>query len=349
VVATVEAPQGRRPALRSLTGIRGVAAGVVFVNHIAPWIAGTPLRRPWYDITYVAICGVILFFVLSGFLLAQPNSLRGGPRGFWRRRAARILPVYVLSLAVAWSFGMYYNSANPRLRPANVLANLFLVQSWGRTGTAASINLPAWSLSVELLFYALLPLTLPRVRDAFTRSPAAALATLVALTQVAALAVRLDWVTTAFPPVYLPVFYLGVYAAVAPLPTPRPRTAGLLAAGAVAVSVPLKYFGLVAPAFVLLIASLAAADRSARPTVFSGEAWQRFGVWSYAFFLFHVPVGVVMLALLDVKPTSAAVGVALAAVQFVLSWIAAWIVYTWFEEPVRIWLLRVGKRSATDP
>ena len=340
MAATVEAPPRRAATFRSLTGVRGIAAGAVFVNHIGHWMERTPLASEWLAVTYAGICGVILFFVLSGFLLAQPGSLRGGPGGFWARRAARILPVYVLSLVVAAGFAAYYDATNPLLRPGSLLANLLLVQSWGPAGTEASLNLPAWSLSVELLFYAVLPLTLPRARAAFTRRPGAWLAALVVLTQAGAVAVHEEWVTSAFPPVYLPVFFLGVHAAVAPRRRPVPAgAAGALALVAVVVSVPFAYFGVVAAAFAVLIGALA-ADGERGPL--ASETAHRFGVWSYAFFLFHVPVGVVLFSFVDVPPESAAVGLAFAALQLALSWVVAGVVYRWFEEPARVRLLRQG-------
>lgn len=333
------APKARE--LGSLTGLRAVAASAVFVRHIEHWVGGTSIGDAWRSVHYVAICGVVSFFVLSGFLLAQPGAQRGGLGGFWLRRAARILPVYWLSLLVMTAFTVYFDDSNPLLRPLNVLANVLLVQSWGPRGTEASINLPAWSLSVEVLFYALLPLLIGPLRRVITGAPAWTLAALVVLTQLGAVAIHQGWVTSAFPPAYLPVFLLGVHAAVQPARWQRVRP--LLAAGVVAValalSVPFDYFGVAAVALTILIGALANADREGRGGALARLSARRFGVWSYAFFLLHVPVGIVLVKFVS-APTNAVIGIGFAVLQFALSWLAAAIVFHYWEEPARRGLTR---------
>ncbi|MCU1589901.1 MAG: oatA [Frankiales bacterium] len=329
----------------SLTGLRGIAASAVFVNHIDYWLDGTPLAGRWAALTYVAICGVILFFVLSGFLLAQPQSMRGGKGSFWARRGARILPVYLLSLAVMWAFGMYHDPSASRLRPGNLIANLLLVQSWSSSGTGASINLPAWSLSVELLFYALLPLLIRPCTAAFNRWPGASLGVLLVMVQAGAMAVRWGGAKT-FPPAYLPVFLLGVYAAARPAVARSARIYIPLAIGAVVISTPLHYFGLVAPAFAVLIGSLARHDTTGERSVLTGGTAQRLGVWSYAFFLFHVPVGFVLVSLIS-KPNDSTAGLSWSAIQFAASWTVAALIYRLVEEPARLTLSRPRGNAST--
>ena len=347
MVAPVELSPHKARELQSLTGLRALAASAVFVNHIGPWLGGTPISSQWQSVTYVAICGVVAFFVLSGFLLAQPESQRGGRRSFWRRRAARILPVYWLSLLVMVAITVYYDDRNPILRPVNLVANTLLVQSWGPSGTRASINLPAWSLSVELLFYACLPLLLSPLRVLIARAPRATLATFVALAQLGALAVYEGWVPAGFPPAYLPVFLLGVHAAVQPASWHRirPAAAALVALVTVVVSLQRDYFGVAAVGMTVLIASLAHADRHGARTLLQGRLARRLGVWSYAFFLLHVPVGIVLLHFVP-APTSTVRGLALAALQFLLSWLAAAVTFHVYEEPARRWLVRTRDRPA---
>ena len=347
MVAPVELSPQKVRELRSLTGLRALAASAVFINHIGPWLGGTPISKQWQSITYVAICGVIAFFVLSGYLLAQPESQRGGRRSFWRRRAARILPVYWLSLLVMVVITVYYDDTNPILRPLNLVANTLLVQSWGPSGTRASINLPAWSLSVELLFYACLPLLLGPLRRLIARAPWVTLAAFAALAQLGALAVHEGWVPAGFPPAYLPVFLLGVHAAVQPASWQRvrPAAAGLLALASVLVSLQGDYFGVAALGMTVLIASLAHADREGSRTLLQGEVARRLGVWSYAFFLLHVPVGIVLLHFLP-APSSTLRGLVLAALQLLLSWLAAAVTFHLYEEPARRRLTRVRERPA---
>lgn len=117
----------RREDLPVLTGIRGIAAATVVLAHYA--IVPAPL----------AGLAVGVFFALSGFVLAHVyrDGLRVGP--FLRARAARTLPVHVVTTAlIALSV--------PGL-------------GWERAGAAliglAIVNPPAWSLIVEWYAYGL--------------------------------------------------------------------------------------------------------------------------------------------------------------------------------------------------
>jgi peptidoglycan/LPS O-acetylase OafA/YrhL len=104
--------------------------------------------------------GVDLFFVLSGYLiggqLLAPVA-RGQGIGFGRffaRRALRILPAYLVVLAIYFSLPSWREY--PEIFPAWKF--LLSVQNIGlRGGTAFS---HAWSLAVEDQFYLLLPLVL---------------------------------------------------------------------------------------------------------------------------------------------------------------------------------------------
>ncbi len=177
-----------------MTGIRGLAAGVVFLNHIGYLIGATSVAGVWRALRPVSITGVICFFTLSGFLLSQPGSLRGGVRSFWRRRAARILPVYWFVLILSATYLLIRNGDDARLRPLNAVLNVVLLQSWSPRGQEASINLPSWSLSVELLFYLAIPLLLPTLARWFGRWPRASLAAVAALGVVGSLSLEFGWV-----------------------------------------------------------------------------------------------------------------------------------------------------------
>ena len=94
--------------IRSLDGLRAVAALSIVLFHVMlflqleyqPW--SQAINHGWYYLS----TGVHLFFVLSGFLLFLPYVralLDGAPlpsaRRFYRRRALRILPAYLVCLA----------------------------------------------------------------------------------------------------------------------------------------------------------------------------------------------------------------------------------------------------------
>ncbi|MBA2743946.1 MAG: acyltransferase [Chthoniobacterales bacterium] len=107
--------------------------------------------------------GVDLFFVLSGYLIAG-QLLQGGTGGgspdlgrfFWRR-ALRILPAYLVVLAIYFALPLLreYPTIPPLWKFLGFVQNIGL-----RGGTAFS---HAWSLCVEAQFYLLLPFVLTRL------------------------------------------------------------------------------------------------------------------------------------------------------------------------------------------
>ncbi|MGI9088346.1 MAG: acyltransferase family protein [Chthoniobacterales bacterium] len=144
--------RNRRPGLDLL---RALAIIVVVVYHTGIFGFALP-----YDLHRFGWVGVDLFFVLSGYLIGGQllNQLRTRRRirfaRFYARRALRILPAYLVVLAVYFSL--------PALREFPSISPLwtFLISAQNiglRGGTAFS---HAWSLAIEDQFYLLLPLVL---------------------------------------------------------------------------------------------------------------------------------------------------------------------------------------------
>jgi peptidoglycan/LPS O-acetylase OafA/YrhL len=150
--------------VRSLTGLRGIAAVAVVLYHFKEM---TPLpASPLSGIVSRGYLAVDVFFVLSGFVMALTYA-RGFASGFntitYRdfllRRFARIYPLYALVLVgmlVCIGCGLCPGS-NLRNSLAAIIANVLLVQAWG---VAGSINGPAWSISTEFAAYLLFPMLL---------------------------------------------------------------------------------------------------------------------------------------------------------------------------------------------
>ena len=122
---------------------------------------------------------VSLFFVLSGFVLYLPVARRDGAfgsvRAYARRRLARVLPAYYVVLIVCLiAYPLMVTTAiSDHLTPASVLAHALLLQQEARLvpGYAGSLGFGVdpvvWTLSLEALFYLLLPL----VAGIFWRRP----------------------------------------------------------------------------------------------------------------------------------------------------------------------------------
>lgn len=191
------APTGSR--LPGVEGLRGLAAVSVMVGHVAVLLLAADYDpSPFLGLGVATMLrGVILFFVLSGFLLYRPfvsAALAGRPRpstrSFYRNRALRIFPAYlVILLAAGLVLGVAVTQAvqpgqdeDLTLRlgfltdPLLLVLNLFMVQGMVPQGVQTGLSV-SWSLVPELCFYVVLPaLGLLAVRLARRRRLWAALA-----------------------------------------------------------------------------------------------------------------------------------------------------------------------------
>lgn len=118
--------------------------------------------------------GVHLFFFISGFVIVYPfvraqfeNKERPSWGHFAYRRAIKIVPSYLLSIAFVFAVGYTqtkFGSTADVLR--SLFAHLFFVHTWW-SETYGNINGVLWTLAVEVQFYFLFPL----LWLAFKRAP----------------------------------------------------------------------------------------------------------------------------------------------------------------------------------
>jgi peptidoglycan/LPS O-acetylase OafA/YrhL len=221
--------RGRRAA--GLDGLRALAALSVVCFHV--WLYRFPdptrIRRTgvFDDVLSDFRLGLILFFVLSGYLLyrgfARAALRRDAPvdLGLYAlRRAARILPAYYLAmlgtLILLWGAG-----GTPGVRmPASGDLALFAVfgQNYS-THTILTLNPVTWTLCLEVLFYALLPLLGAvgyRWSQGRARRQAALLAALIGFGVAWNAGVYVlggNMLATKALPAYLPYFALGMLLA----------------------------------------------------------------------------------------------------------------------------------------
>lgn len=212
--------------LRSLTSLRFFAAMVVVMFH-----CGSEVQFPAWtgDLFKNGYEAVSFFFVLSGFILTYVYASGPDPhvsrRKFWAARIARICPVYYLALLIdlprlLYSVFSVGNTAKPRFTLAAFSAPLFL-QSW--IPTAEDVwNGPAWSLSVEALFYLLFPFIIAPLRRC--RPAWLLIAAVGAVVVIGSLRAILSDPANAYPPIlgeiahfspllHLPQFLLGIATA----------------------------------------------------------------------------------------------------------------------------------------
>ena len=185
-----------RPALvasdrnRGLDALRGVSILFVVIHHVAIRIplAKTALAAflpVWFlnGLSYNGGESVVIFFVVSGFLITRRSLQRWGSlpnislRDFYLFRASRIVPTLLLVVALLsllHLIGMpYYVIDKPNQSLGGAIASaLGLYLNWyeGQTGYLPGGWDVIWSLSVEEVFYLAFPLvclTLGRVRWMF--------------------------------------------------------------------------------------------------------------------------------------------------------------------------------------
>lgn len=141
----------------ALDGLRGIAIFSVVMFH---------MRNSQWGIGWA---GVDLFFVLSGFLiggqLLDLEVLDGAAvRGFYIRRAFRILPLYLLLLGVVAAARGAGSVDAGGAEPGWLLATLMQNAWYGTGGHGGYIQAATWSLAVEEHFYLLLPIALLLLR-----------------------------------------------------------------------------------------------------------------------------------------------------------------------------------------
>ncbi|MEH0936225.1 acyltransferase family protein [Micromonospora psammae] len=306
-----EATAARARRLPSLTGLRWVAAMLVFGYHAGTMgIVGEPDVKAVLDWTFtLGLSGVQFFFILSGFVLVWSARDTDRRRDFWRRRLAKIYPNHVLTWAAALLVMWWF--ADPVV-PRAALESLLLVQAWDPTpGYFYSINSVSWSLSCELFFYLCLPLVLPAIRRARAGVLWAVVVAvpllIVALWPGQSLVPEAStwWFNQIFPVVRSTEFWLGVAAAEL-MRRGRWRGPGLPLASLIFVVTWVVaaqwiraelWAAILSAAYILVITAAAGADVHGRPSPWRHRTLVWLGEVSFAFYLVHVLVMVTVLRL----------------------------------------------------
>jgi len=349
------------PRLALLDGSRGLAAvGVLFFHYRhffyptgvfrSPDIAGrAPLEGLFWPLYELGHFGVQLFWMISGFVFAAVYYGRSATsREFVVNRFARLYPLHFATLLVvaAEQGAACLRFGTPLLFDHNdslhFLMQLGFASNW--FGTAMSFNGPIWSVSVEVVLYAVFWLTRRWL-------PALGVAGPLALACAMTVLRRELGGTDVWPCGFH--FFLGVtlcsawrsFAAM-----PRLLLAAGLAAMALAGAGLLRIdpreteiIGVVLLPLLLggFILTLVAAEPFA-------PAWLRrplaaLGDRTYAMYLVHVPVQLLLFLVLGPRIAALAEKPWFLALFMALVIGLAWPCYRWFEAPAREWLRRYAR------
>lgn len=211
--------------IRSLTGLRFIAALYVFLFHIQiRWpITNVPVFK---DVLEQGAIGMSVFFILSGFLLGYRYiSSDTTIKDYLINRFARIYPVYIVAAisTLPW-MGVDFGGESLSLAIGKfvfiVVSNIFLVQAWFPQLFSYWNDSGSWSIAVEAFCYVVLPFVLPGMSK-LTLKQLGVVAALCWLFAVMPGLSILLFGTPAFPVFYamplfrLPEFLLGVCALLA--------------------------------------------------------------------------------------------------------------------------------------
>lgn len=140
--------------LPELDGLRGLAILWVVLYHCHPRLVGTWI----YYASLWGWAGVVLFFILSGFLITSILLVtRDKPHffhNFHARRALRIWPVYLLLLIVVYLNAPWFigPSVMDAVKTAPWLAYIFFVQNLFHLALPPALE-PTWALAIEEQYY----------------------------------------------------------------------------------------------------------------------------------------------------------------------------------------------------
>ncbi|MFI6181436.1 acyltransferase family protein [Nonomuraea sp. NPDC051191] len=140
---------GAPSRLAWLDALRGIGALAVVAEHLLPWFL--PALRPyWFNL---GVYGILVFFLVSGYIIPTSLERHGDVRAFWASRAFRLYPLYlaVIALVLAASWWVPVREGVPRDGSAVAAHATMLLDVVSVGGVADTM----WTLSYEMVFYLL--------------------------------------------------------------------------------------------------------------------------------------------------------------------------------------------------
>ena len=356
-----------RQHIDELQSLRGVAALAVAVSHISSIYALPANVRIAIDCILNAHACIVVFFVLSGYVLTGSLLRRGlswrSVHGFYVGRLFRLFPALWVASAISALFlwlqpqrvihpamsRWFYFYLTPFPLPTQVMLGLLAIDK--------TLIMPVWTIFIELAGSAVMPLLVAAILFRVRLMPWIVLATGIAAYLLPHAPHRLDSV------VYLFDFALGAWLASQPWKMfVRRSLAGVLAAAAVLIffrffwswrmfGQPMQlYWGYNHPVPLIVegvaaffLVGMLAAEHGHLPVLRNpGAIW--LGNISYSLYLIHFPVALLVVKALSHffsdATNSITASVTLMAVSLPVSCALAVLTYRFVELPA----IAVGKK-----
>lgn len=301
----------RSDRLGALDALRGVAIVLVVMGHYLPG----RLVTGWMEAVLkpFAVGGVILFFLLSGFLIERNLARRGDPVVYVLRRAFRILPAYWVAIAVLLLVHRGLLGDTSFGAPRDVLSNLLLIADFTRAPLVSAVF---WTLLIEVKFYLLAPLIVRLGRPAIMAAPYVLMALNGAvLARRGEASALLTYIVFCCAGMSFSLWLRGEISALSLI------VLTVACAGSVALFSPYYKLGLAIFA-VVSAAALATAlrhDLTAAPLAFIGAV-------SYSWYLYHAGIGYPLMDALQ-GPSAGLPAIAAIAAAVLVTLTLAWLSY----------------------
>jgi len=321
--------------LTSLDGVRGLAALMVVLSHVAamtyaPWGGTTPTTLE-FALWHLGAPAVDVFFILSGFVVTQSLLRRPAVLPYLTRRWVRLAPLAylavllgLLSKPLAELAGSDFSVLVTRdlqaaLTPKDLLGSLTLTFP---ALNANHLNPPLWTLIVELQVALLMPLFAKLSRAWWTLLPVMLITFVLAL---------LGW-TQAF---FFPAFLLGAILARAEIHLPKSLVLPALLLGLVMLfqrhltgsdDLFVRYLAMPGAALILL-----SVLNGAGAKLLASDAAQSLGRLSYALYATHFPVMLTVTILASNAGHSPLLG---ALLSLPACFIIAFVAHALIERPI---------------
>ena len=157
-----------------IDGLRFIAITSVVLLHLSNFITTKYVTKNTDNLDFSFLknllshghIGVLLFFVISGFILGMPFAkfyLKNGEsvsiKKYFLRRLTRLEPPYILVMT-ALLFGAVYMAKTISLKNGieSYLSSIFYSHNFIYPECLPKLNIVAWSLEIEVQFYILAPL-----------------------------------------------------------------------------------------------------------------------------------------------------------------------------------------------